>query len=186
MNATNLLKNSTDAELMTAFTQTSEDQYLVELFIRYRLLVYGTCLKYLENKESAEDACQDIYLSLGQKLINHDVKEFKAWLYVVTKNFCLDKLRKNKRNFNKEIDASLMYSEQIFHPDDVNDEQVIAQLRTCMEILPNDQKLCIQKFYFEGKSYNEVEKDTGYDWNKIRSYIQNGRRNLKLCMDKKK
>ena len=158
---------------------------LAKLYLRYTDLVYGTCLKYLKNAETAKDAVMNIYEELHQKLLQHEVENFKSWLYVVTKNHCLMQLRKEKKMITLEFQPAIMQSEDFSHLDSVlAKEQEFKKLEQCLERLPAEQKQAIRLFYIENKCYNEIAEQTAMDWNKVRSVIQNGRRNLKICMEK--
>ncbi|NNF35805.1 MAG: sigma-70 family RNA polymerase sigma factor [Saprospiraceae bacterium] len=173
-----------ESQLITKFKETGDQKFLAELYKPYMSLVYGLCLKYFRNTHDAEDAAMDVYISIGNKLMRHDVNNFKSWLYVVTKNHCLDKLRSRGTKTPKEKEAQLMYSEEVFHPDSNDDDSEVKQLKKCMETLSDDQRNCVNMFYFQKRSYEEITKATKYSWGQVRSYIQNGRRNLKNCMEK--
>ncbi len=174
----------TDDALLLAFKNTGSQDTLAQLYLRYTDLVYGVCLKYLKNGETAKDAVMNIYTELLQKLQTHKVDNFKSWLYVVAKNHCLMQLRKEKKMVVVEFNPALVQSEDFSHLDTVLEkEQDFKKLEACLEQLPAEQKQSIQLFYMENKCYNEIAEQTGMDWNKIRSLIQNGRRNLKICME---
>jgi RNA polymerase sigma factor (sigma-70 family) len=167
------------------FKQTGRQDVLAKLYLRYTELVYGVCLKYLKDAEAAKDAVMNIYEELLQKLAAYEVENFKSWLYVVTKNHCLMQLRKEKKMITVEFQPAVMQSEDFEHLDTVlNREQDFKTLELCLERLPAEQKQTIQLFYLENKCYNEIVEQTGMEWNKVRSLIQNGRRNLKICMEK--
>jgi len=171
--------------LLLDFKQGGSQDVLAKLYLRYTDLVYGTCLKYLKNAETAKDAVMNIYEELHQKLLQHEVENFKSWLYVVTKNHCLMQLRKEKKMITLEFQPAIMQSEDFSHLDSVlAKEQEFKKLEQCLERLPAEQKQAIRLFYIENKCYNEIAEQTAMDWNKVRSVIQNGRRNLKICMEK--
>jgi RNA polymerase sigma factor (sigma-70 family) len=173
-----------DEELLLAFKQSGSQDVLAQLYLRYTDLVYGVCLKYLKDSEAAKDAVMNIYQELLLKLPHHEVENFKSWLYVVAKNHCLMQLRKDKKMITVEFQPAVMQSEDFSHLDSVlSREQDFRKLELCMERLSPEQKQSIQLFYLENKCYNEIVEQTGIDWNKIRSLIQNGRRNLKICME---
>lgn len=174
-----------DAELLLAFKQSGSQDVLAVLYLRYTDLVYGTCLKFLKDAEAAKDAVMNIYQELLQKLPVHEVENFKSWLYVVTKNHCLMHLRKEKKAVTIEFQPEIMQSEDFAHLDTVLDkEQDFKRLEDCLQTLSAEQKQAIDLFYLQNKCYNEIVEQTGMDWSKVRSLIQNGRRNLKICMDK--
>jgi RNA polymerase sigma-70 factor (ECF subfamily) len=125
-----------------------------------------------------------IFQELATKLLKHEVINFKAWLYQLSKNHCLMILRSSKKFSKATIDVSLMQSEETVHLNgELEKEENFKTLQLCMEQLVSEQKKVIELFYLEGKSYNQVADITGIEWNKVRSFIQNGRRNLKICMD---
>ena len=158
---------------------------LAAIFLRYHEMLYGVCLKYLEDQDNAKDTTIAIYESLIEKLAQHQIANVKGWLYVFARNHCLMQLRKDKKTLTKEITDNDMYSEDISHP--VNallKEKQLNSLEKCIEELGSIQQQVIKKFYLEERSYNEIVDDTGLEWNKVRSLVQNGRRNLKLCMEK--
>lgn len=170
---------------MLEFKRTGQQEMLATLFLRYSDLLYGVCLKYLEDAEEAKDAVMNIYQELLRKVPLHEIQHFKSWVYVLTKNFCLMQLRKTKKNITVNLDQQAVQSEDFSHLDDVMDqEETFNRLEDCMNKLSGDQEKTIRMFYYENKCYNEITENTGLDWNKVRSLIQNGRRNLKNCMEK--
>lgn len=148
-------------------------------------LVYGVCLKYFKEPETAKDSVMMIFEELVIKLKKHEVEHFKAWLYQLAKNHCLMKLRTPKNLKTVELNISLVQNEENVHLNGVLEkEEHLDKLEHCINALPEDQKTVIKLFYLEGKCYNEIVETTGYAWDKVRSFIQNGRRNLKICMEK--
>ncbi len=147
-------------------------------------LVYGLCLKYLKNRDDSQDAAMAIYEHTSAKLLSTEVQHFKSWLYMVTKNHCLMELRKS----NPEIHADIfMESAEAVH---LNNEKVELEkdfeaLEACIEELKAEQKKCVMLFFLEKKSYNQVNEETGIDLKKVKSHIQNGKRNLKMCLESK-
>lgn len=179
------LKESTDDQLLSRFKQTGDQQLLAELYLRYSDLLYGVCLKYLEDAEEAKDAVMNIYQELLIKVPRHEIQNFKSWVYVLTKNHCLMHLRSAKKNITVSLEQHTVQSDDFSHLDNVIEkEEAFKRLEKCIEKLPAEQQQSIQLFYYENKCYNEIAETTSMDWNKVRSLIQNGRRNLKICMEK--
>ncbi len=175
-----------DAELVAAYQQHQQVEILAELYQRYMELVYGVCLKYLPDSESARDAVMNIFEELVQKLQHHQVDNFRGWLYTVAKNHCLMQLRSRKNIKITELGPGIVQTEENLHLNGVPEkEQQLQSMEYCLTTLPAEQKQCVELFYLQGKSYNEIVESTGFDWKQVRSFIQNGRRNLKICMDKK-
>ncbi|MEP6512377.1 MAG: sigma-70 family RNA polymerase sigma factor [Parafilimonas sp.] len=173
-----------DEDLLLQYKDSGKQEILAQLYLRYTELVYGVCMKYLKDGEAAKDAVMNIYHELVEKLTTHEVENFKSWLYVVVKNHCLMQLRKEKKMITVEISQNIMQSEDFSHLDNIlEQEQEFQNLHQCLEHLPKEQKQSIELFYLQNKCYNEIVEQTGMDWNKVRSLIQNGRRNLKICME---
>jgi RNA polymerase sigma factor (sigma-70 family) len=174
-----------DAELLNLFQSTQSLVDLSELFLRYNALVYGVCLKYLKDRDNAKDMVMQIYEKLPLKLKNYEVVNFKSWLYTLSKNECLMLLRSQKGRFKENVDASLMENELILHLENEPEiEPNLTKLEKCIEELANEQKYCVQLFFLKEKCYKEITETTGFEMGKVKSYIQNGKRNLKICMER--
>lgn len=174
-----------EKQLIADYQKSGSLEVLGELFEPYMPLIYGVCLKYLKEKEDSEDAVMLIFEQLIDKLKNHEVKNFKSWLYVLSRNHCLMELRKNKQLEMLTIDERFMENEYNFHHEDnTNKELQLKLMEKCLETLVLEQKLSIDLFYLQKKCYQEVAEKTGFELNKVKSYIQNGKRNLKICMEK--
>lgn len=174
-----------DDELLKEYKANGDPQVLGELYQRYMDLVYGVCLKYLRGPEDAKDAVLAIYEELVRKLKQHAVVHFKAWLYQVAKNHCLMKLRKQKI-IPVNMDMSLMHSSEYFHPEaEVDKEEDYNRMEYCMKQLSGLQRQVIELFYYQHKCYQEIAAIIQTENSIVRSYLQNGRRNLKICMERK-
>ena len=177
--------SQSDTELVTQYKQSAELAVLGELYQRYMELVYGVCLKYFKEPETAKDSVMMIFEELVLKLKKHEVENFKGWLYQLVKNHCLMKLRTPKKLKTVELNISLVQNEKSVHLNGVLEkEENLERMEFCLNTLPEEQEKTIRLFYLEGKCYNEIVEITGYEWEKVRSFIQNGRRNLKICMEK--
>ena len=153
-------------------------------------LVYGVCLKYFGQPESAQDAVMDIYEHVNRKLPDHEVGNFPAWLYMVSKNHCLQVLRKKSNSLTVSLDDPVMQNGADWHQEDESfefdiKEEATDRLHDCIDKLPDQQKVCIRMFYFDKKSYADICDFTAMSMDNVRSHIQNGRRNLKKCMQTK-
>lgn len=155
------------------------------LYQDYMHLVFGLCLKYLKNKVEAQDAVIEIFEELVIKLKKHEVDNFKSWLYVLAKNHCLMKLRKQKtRGHEEEIGDVFMESTSFAHHEEETPlEDNLDKLKSCIEKLKDEQRQCVDLFFLQQKCYKEIEELLAIDIKKVKSYIQNGKRNLKICME---
>lgn len=172
-----------DEALLAAYRKGGDLEVLGRLYERYVELIYGVCLKYLKKEADAEDAVMAIFEQLVEKVKTHEVQNFRSWLYVLAKNHCLMQLRKPQREFSE---ADFMHLDGEVHPaEEERPEEQEAQLRDCIGQLPEQQRATIELFYFEEKSYQEIAVLKKEELGKIRSFIQNGRRNLKICLEEK-
>jgi len=173
----------TDAELLTAFRRDKDLNDLSKLYDRYIDLIYGLCLKYLKNEADAKDAVLNIYEELISKVQKHEITYFRSWLYQVATNHCLMILRKNKHR-TVEFNPDFMQSPTDWHQGEaVLKEQQLSIMEKCIQQLVTKQKESIELFYLKGKCYLEIAKITNTEVGMIKSHIQNGRRNLKICME---
>ena len=173
-----------DSELVLLYKKSGDLQVLGDLYQRYMELVYGVCLKYHKQPEAAKDSVMYIFEELVSKLKKHEVTNFKSWLYQVAKNHCLMHLRTPRNLKTVELNPGVVQSEENVHLNGVLEkEENFNKLQYCLGKLSDDQRKIIQLFYLDGKCYNEIVDQTGFEWNQVRSFIQNGRRNLKNCMD---
>ncbi len=174
-----------DKELVALYKQSGDMAVLGELYQRYMELVYGVCLKYYKEPETAKDSVMLIFEELVQKLKRHEVDNFKGWLHQLAKNHCLMQLRTPKNLKTVEFKPELVQSEADAHLNGVMEkEENFKKMEYCLGTLVTEQRETIKLFYLEGKCYNEIVDITGQEWNQVRSLIQNGRRNLKICMEK--
>ena len=174
-----------DKQLVSEYKSSGDLAVLGELYQRYMELVYGVCLKYYKDPETAKDSVMLIFQELVSKLKKHEVDNFRPWLHQLAKNHCLMQLRTPKNLKTVEFRMEVMQSEEDVHLNGVLDkEENFRKLEFCMGTLAGDQQEAIRLFYLEGKCYNEIVEITGQEWNQVRSSIQNGRRNLKICMEK--
>jgi RNA polymerase sigma factor (sigma-70 family) len=176
---------ASDLELVTAYRQSSDLGILATLYQRYMDLLYAVCLKYLKDPETSKDAVMNIFEELSRKLLRHEVDNFRGWIYTLAKNHCLMQLRSSGRLKTQSLSPANMQSEEEWHLKEVMEkEESLDRLSKCMDTLSADQKAVIGLFYLENKCYKEIETVTGLNWNKVRSLIQNGRRNLKICLER--
>lgn len=179
-------KPTTDAEYLATYQATENLEILGELYERYMEMVFAICYKYLRDEEESKDAVMNIFEELVEKLRTHQVENFRNWLHSVTRNHCLMALRTAKFQFQEVSEENSMENEPFEHLSDepFELEQNLSKMEDCMETLSSEQKTSIQLFYLQEKCYQEITELTGFELNKVKSYIQNGKRNLKICIEK--
>lgn len=174
-----------DSELVERYKITSDKEYIGELFTRYSKFVFLVCMKYLKEEEQAKDASMQIFENLIIDLKKHQIQNFKSWLYVVAKNHCLLAIRgeKPREVYETEIKKdhkNYMESHNFLYLDSEKEkEKILRDLEDAVLLLSEEQRICIELFYLKEKCYDEVAEITGYNFKQVKSYIQNGKRNLK-------
>ena len=175
---------STDQELIQLYKKDGDLGILSDLYQRYMDLIYAVCIKYLKEPEAAQDDVMGIFEELINKLLKHEVSYFKGWLYTVARNHCLMQLRTQKQMPVVAGTEFMQLNENSHLEDAIEKEENLNQLTKCIEALSSEQRQTVQLFFLQEKSYKEIAGITNTDWSKVRSLVQNGRRNLKICMEK--
>lgn len=179
-----------DGQLLIRYRLERDPLIIGELYTRYTHLVYGSCYKYLEDPEAARDAVMQIFEGLFESLLNSEVRHFSSWLYQVSRNHCLMEIRKRgteRKHLEKifeEDRKDIMENMPLLHLNPDEDESEIAALRKALDSLRKEQRECVELMYFENRSYKEIAELSGYSINKVKSHIQNGKRKLKILLDK--
>lgn len=171
-----------DTSLLERFKKSGNLEFLGVLYHRYMHLVYGIALKYLKDPEQSKDVVMQIFEKLVEKLPSQEVENFKSWLYVVARNHCLGILR--QKRITESIEHTFMESDEYVHLNGEEKDQYEALLVKALSNLSEHQQQCIKMFFYENRSYQEIADQTGYDLKKVKSYIQNGKRNLRIYLDK--
>jgi len=176
-----------DKELLENFYRDGNNQWLGIVLQRYTLLLLGLCMKYLKNEEEAKDCVQQIFLKAITELQKYKVDYFKSWLYMVAKNHCLMKIRDSKGKHPVEItdNLSTMEDEGDMKLQLMEKDTTLNILHESLQYLNEEQKQCVTLFYLEKKSYQQIVIETNLNMHQVKSHIQNGKRNLKLIIEKK-
>jgi RNA polymerase sigma-70 factor (ECF subfamily) len=174
-----------DGELIQLYKKSGKSLHLGTLYGRYTSLVYGVCLKYLKDREEAKDAVMELFEKLIDLLLKHEVENFKSWLYVTARNHCLMHLRAKKGKLMEDFSAQHMENQLLMHLEEEPEmEQNLTKLEKCIAELMSDQQQCIRLFYLDERCYKEIAGTMGFEVGQVKSYIQNGKRNLKICMER--
>jgi RNA polymerase sigma-70 factor (ECF subfamily) len=176
--------HTSDQDLLSQYYKNNDNRLLGVLLQRYTLLLLGVCMKYLKNEEAAKDAVQQIFLKVIHELQRYRVQYFKSWLYMIARNYCLMQLRKHGIKNVKEINENIVEEEYPLQRT-AEKEKLLSLVETSLDELSDEQKRCITLFYLDKKSYRQISEQTGFNLMQVKSYIQNGKRNLKLLVEKK-
>ena len=173
---------ASDEDLAKFLSKGENRHALAELYRRYGHLVYGLCLKYFKQQADAEDMASHIFIQLQKKLAGKTIDSFKSWLFIVSKNECLMKLRKKSYN-HLEIKDELLSDPLERESDKLNQELKYEELEAAINELEDDQSLAIKQFYLEQQSYKSISETFNIPLKKVKSAIQNGKRNLRIKLE---
>lgn len=182
----NKYSHISDAELLSKFYADHNNEWLGILLERYTMLLLGVSMKYLKNEEEARDAVQQVFLKVINELHKYKVEYFKSWIYMIAKNHCLMQLR-NKGRFNAEITEQTLTTpaEPETNQVHIEKDQALDKLATALLQLNKEQQLCVTLFYLQKKSYQEISEQSSFSILQVKSHIQNGKRNLKIIMERR-
>ena len=173
-----------DQDLLAQYYESHDNRLLGILLQRYTMLLLGVCMKYLKDEEAAKDSVQQIFLKVIHELKRYQVQYFKSWLYMIARNHCLMQLRKLDIKSTKEINENIFEEEPPLQQH-IEKEQLLSLLEISLDELNADQKTCITLFYLDKRSYQQISEQTGLSLMQVKSFIQNGKRNLKILVEKK-
>ena len=173
-----------DKDLLAQYYESHDNRLLGILLQRYTMLLLGVCMKYLKDEEAAKDSVQQIFLKVIHELKRYQVQYFKSWLYMIARNHCLMQLRKLDIKSTKEINENII-EESAPLQQHIEKEQLLSLMEISLDELNAEQKTCITLFYLDKRSYQQISEHTGLSLMQVKSFIQNGKRNLKLLVEKK-
>ena len=180
-------KNQSDEQLLHEYRKNKNLDAIEELYLRYSHLVFFVCMKYLKNEEESKDAVMEIFNKLLSEKQKKEIKNFKNWLFVITRNYCFYQIKKRNRQY--ELDGEIKKNKTFFMENVEFDTLINSKqnkndlLNEALKKLPADQKACIQLFYYQNKTYQDISEITGFDLKKVKSCIQNGKRRLKNLLE---
>ena len=175
----------TDAELLDHYYADNNPEWIGILLERYTLLLLGVCMKYLKDENEARDCVQHIFLKVLTEVSKYKIDFFKSWLYMVAKNYCLMKLRDKGGKGLKELNENHAVGTDTNKEQLLETEQTYDHLEEAINELAEEQRQCVILFYLKKNSYQQISDKTGYSLLQVKSYIQNGKRNLKIILEKK-
>lgn len=181
----NRYQHITDAELLANYAADGNQEWIGILLERYTLLLFGVCMKYLKDEHAAKDGVQQIFLKVLTEVSKYRIEYFKSWLYMVAKNHCLLRLRNESGKKLKEVPEYLVATPADDQSDLLQNELAYDKLEEAINELGAEQRQCVILFFLKKNSYNQIVEKTGFSLLQVKSYIQNGKRNLKLILERK-
>ena len=182
---TNRYENTGDNELLDRYYATNDQKWIGILLDRYTMLLLGVCMKYLKNEEESRDATQQIFLKVLTEVSKYKIDYFKSWLYMVAKNHCLMKLRGSQGRQMKELKELAIEDHEADKTELLANENAYDLLEEAIGELSEEQKQCVTLFYLKKCSYQQITDATGFTPMQVKSYIQNGKRNLRMMLERK-
>jgi len=182
---TNRYENISDNELLDRYYATNDQKWIGILLDRYTMLLLGVCMKYLKNEEEARDAVQQIFLKVLTEVSKYKIDYFKSWLYMVAKNHCLMKLRASQGRQMKELKEFAIEDQETDKTELLANENAYNLMEEAIDELSEEQKQCVTLFYLKKYSYQQITDVTGFTPMQVKSYIQNGKRNLRMLLERK-
>ena len=187
----NRITNRTDTELISEYKRTGNNQPVEVLFDRYAHLVYALCMKYLKNEEESRDAVINIFEKLMVSLKKYEIQNFTTWIHSVARNYCFAQLQQKKTKMNHhetisiDVETELLVADASAYEEEQMKALEFRKLDEAMQTLNSEQKTCVELFYLKKHCYEDISEMTGYTLNQVKSYIQNGKRNLKIYLTKR-
>jgi RNA polymerase sigma factor (sigma-70 family) len=175
----------TDSELLELYYADKDPEWIGRLLERYTLLLLGVCMKYVKDENEARDCVQQIFLKVLTEVSKYRIEYFKSWLYMVAKNHCLMRLRDNGKKGTKEIKEQMLVHTEPEKEELIKNEQTYDLLEDAIAELSEEQRQCVILFYLKKNSYQQITIKTGLNLLQVKSYIQNGKRNLKIILERK-
>ena len=181
----NKYQHISDSELLNRFNNDHDNEWLGILLERYTMLLLGVSMKYLKNEEESKDAVQQVFLKAINELHKYKVEYFKSWIYMIAKNHCLMKLR-DKGRFSVEMNEQTLKTpaEAEEKNNYIEKDKTLDNLSVALLQLNKEQQLCVTLFYLQKKSYQEISEQSNFSVLQVKSHIQNGKRNLKIIMER--
>jgi len=176
--------NTADEQLIAAY-QGGDQRAFDVLFKKHLHRILGICANTLDREEDCKDAAMDLYVVLRREIIRHEIHQFEGWLYTLVRNYCRKLIRERKQQQQMEtLDGPWadFLQENNNLQQQQQDEELLHNLKKAIQELKPDQKECISLFYLDGHSYKEIANLTGLSLNKVKSNIQNGKRNIRIAL----
>ena len=182
-----IAQRESDLDLIEKYRRTGETAYLNDLYRRYLHLVYGVCLRIIKDPHRSEDACMEVFERVTTLLKDQDVRSFQNWLYFVTRNYCYKLVQQpildllSSEELEQKTGVSFVEKER---EETQIKEAMYEDLEAGIAQLPEEQRLCVVLFYYQRQSYREIAQTTGQDEKWVKTHLQNGKRKLKILLDK--
>lgn len=149
----------TDSQLIALYLQEQDAKYFSQLYRRYAGKVFAKCISMLADHGMARDATQDVFIKILLNLSKFtEQSSFSTWVYSITYNYCIDLIRKKKKNillFTEDI-GRISKETEVEIPDSVILEMETKRLEKVMEKLPPGDKAILDMKYSDDMSIKEI------------------------------
>ena len=185
MEANSKYSSLSDEDMLQLHRRRGDNQCLGHLLQRYTMLLLGVGMKYLKDKDEAQDAVQQVFLKAITHLPEGEILNFKGWLYVLMRNHCLQMLRGAHYKTDEAVLNNISDTGGTDKEELLAQEYTLTQMNEALEELNDEQRVSVVSFYLEKMSYQQIIEQTGFTFTQVKSYIQNGKRNLKIILLRK-
>lgn len=149
---------------------------------QYKDLVFTLAYKMLKNKEEAEEVSQDTFIKIFNSLNKFKGEsKFSTWIYKITYNTCLDKLKKIKKensvvyieDFNEH---QVKVIENIL--ESIDEKERNQKIQECLQLLPSEEAFLLTLYYFDDQSIEEIAKVIDCNTNNVKIKLYRTRKKL--------
>jgi RNA polymerase sigma-70 factor (ECF subfamily) len=181
--ANGISANSSDEEIVAEYLSTQNVAYFDVLYRRYSTKIFGKCISLLKNEMQAQDAMQDIFMKILLNLSKFSGKsKFSTWIYSITYNFCIDLIRKKKKDKSILVDDISRVHDT--PDDDIEDrfllETSVNRLKVVLEKIPIDDKSVLMMKYQDDMSIREIGEVLDKSESAIKMKIKRAKQKFKL------
>mgnify|MGYP003970975329 CR=1 FL=1 len=167
-----------DEDLALSF-QKGDDLAFQELLGRFRRPLFNFIMRYMGKKEAAEEVFQEVFLRVIKSISNYRPNaKFSTWVYTITRNYCIDCLRKAKFRNHYSLDEALHEKSKEYSNDDpLSDTRASANelnehLQQMLTELSEEQREVFLLRQMQGLPFDEIAKVTGVSVNTVKSRMR--------------
>jgi len=185
--ATDVSKKVTDEELVRLYLESQNVAYFNLIYKRYSGKIFGKCLSLLKHEDEAEDATQDVMMKILMNMAKFSGRSrFSTWIYSITYNYCIDFLRRKKRDPSVYVDD---FIDNMDVEDDVEDafllEMNVNRLKVILQEIPIGDKTILLMKYQDEMSIKEIGQILDKSESAIKMKIKRAKQKFKKTFKEK-
>jgi RNA polymerase sigma factor (sigma-70 family) len=174
--------NQVDDQYYITKIVAGDSKAFAVLVDRYKDLVFTLALRMLKNREEAEEVSQDTFIKVFQSLVKFKGEsKFSTWIYRITYNGCLDRLKKYKQQYNvvpidEYTERQIVDLSTIM--DSLEEEEQRQTIKECLHLLSSEDSFLLTLYYYEEQSLDEISKIVGLTANNVKVKLFRSRKKL--------